>query len=237
MSTEYKEMEQEYIASHFKKRIIYLMNYFGYTKAETARKANIARSTFYRYLYGDIPPAEHSLTKIANVFHSDRDIFTHGEFYIREFNTDLMVYNRKHCLWNDNDNGFNVLKETVSPLYKFPFDLDSNHSDSNANNLSELIESSPKPIVVDEPFDNTKNTSGNVDNQSYKKIYGDSGSNRIIFYSDDQFYELLNNLIEVFEQNPDDKGKIFYKTYSFTKELNKEYPNLEKEQKKTIKNT
>lgn len=232
MSTEYKVMEQEYIASHFKKRITYLMNYFGYTKAETARKANIARSTFYRYLDGEIPPAEHSLTKIANVFHSDRDIFTHGEFYIREFNTDLMVYNRKHCLWNDNDDEFNILKETVSPLYKFPFDLDSIHSDSNASNSNESVESSSNSAVVDEAFDNTKNTSDNIDNQSYKKIYGDKGSHRVIFYSDDQFYDLLNSLIETFEQSPDDKGEIFYKTYSFTKELNKEYPNLEKEQKK-----
>lgn len=54
----------------------------------------------------------------------------------------------------------------------------------------------------------------------------------MIFYSDDQFYDLLNGLIETFEQNHDDKGEIFYKTYSFAKNLNKEYPDLEKEQKK-----
>lgn len=35
-----------------------------------------------------------------------------------------------------------------------------------------------------------------------------------------------------FEQNHDDKDEIFYKTYSFAKNLNKEYPDLEKEQKK-----
>ena len=66
----------------------------------------------------------------------------------------------------------------------------------------------------------------------YKKIYGDKGSHRVIFYSDDQFYDLLNGLIETFEQNHDDKGGIFYKTYSFAKNLNKEYPDLEKEQNK-----
>lgn len=54
----------------------------------------------------------------------------------------------------------------------------------------------------------------------------------MIFYSDDQFYDLLNGLIETFEQNHDDKGEIFYKTYSFAKNLNKEYPDLEKEQNK-----
>ena len=38
--------------------------------------------------------------------------------------------------------------------------------------------------------------------------------------------------METFEQNHDDKGEIFYKTYSFAKNLNEEYPDLEKEQNK-----
>lgn len=229
MSTKHYEIEKKYITEHFLKRITYLMNYFGFTKAETARKANIARSTFYRYLDGEIPSNEHSLTKIANVFYSDRDIFTQEEFYIREFNTELMIYNRKQCKWNDNDDEFYILNETVTPLHNIS--IDNLVSDSNASNSNESVESSSNSTVVDKTFDNTKNTSDNIDNQSYKKIYGDKGSHRVIFYSDDQFYDLLNSLIETFEQSPDDKGEIFYKTYSFAKELNKEYPNLEKEQK------
>ena len=35
--------ERDYINTHFLKRVSYLMMYFGFSKAETARKANIAR--------------------------------------------------------------------------------------------------------------------------------------------------------------------------------------------------
>lgn len=226
------ECTTDYINSHFLNRINYLMTYYGYNKAETARKATIARSTFYRYLDGD-PPATLSLSKLANAFNTTMDVFTQKDFIIRDFNAELMIYNKKECEWNDNDNGFNILNETVTPLHNIS--IDNIVSDSNSSNSNESVESSSNSTVVDEPLDNTKNTSDNIDNQSYKKIYGDKGTHRVIFYSDDQFYNLLNGLIETFEQNPDDKGEIFYKTYSFAKDLNKEHPDLEKEQKKQLK--
>ena len=227
------ENKKDYIDSHFLNRINYLMMYFGYNKAETARKANIARSTFYKYLDGE-PPAKLALSKLANAFNTTMDVFAQRDFIISDFNKELMVFNNKQCVWNDNDNGFTVSNVFIQQIFD-PTQEDQTFA-INANIFNQSTEYASKSTVGDEPFVNTTKVLDNIVNQSYKKIYGDKGSHRVIFYSDDQFYELLNSLIETFEQNPDDKGEIFYKTYNFAKKLNKEYPNLEKEQKNNKKN-
>ena len=89
--------ERDYINTHFLKRISYLMMYFGYTRSEVAKKANIARSTFYRYLSEGTAPTENALYKLASAFNSDWDIFAKNEFLIQEFNPETKTFNIKHC--------------------------------------------------------------------------------------------------------------------------------------------
>ncbi len=244
------DSERDYINTHFLKRISYLMMYFGYTRGEVAKKANIARSTFYRYLGEGTAPTENALYKLASAFNSDWDIFAKNEFLIQEFNPETQTFNIKHCKWTDNDDRFYILSETNDSSQNFLIDdktsnnyVDNTYKDINSSyDYSKdygLIKKIPDDLSIESSRSknhtkNTSNSSSKSNNQKVNKICS-SRSSAYIFYSDNQFYDLLDKLGKTFEKYPSNKNEIYYKLLEFTndlkKDLRKKNSDLEKEQK------
>lgn len=136
--------KRDYINTHFLKRVSYLMMYCGFTKAETARKANIARSTFYRYLDGEIPLNEHSISKIAHAFNLDWDIFGKEEFTIKEYDSETNAWLVKHCKWSDDDTKFDNLDIISKPSTNTVLIDETNRQISQiVNKLNDLVKSHP----------------------------------------------------------------------------------------------
>ena len=96
------------------------MKYFGLSKAEVARKANIARSTFYRYLSGEILVSENAAFRLSKVFHSDEDVFSKQTFQIVIENPESNTINMKLCQWKEQDDCFQILNEIEDSQEKYP---------------------------------------------------------------------------------------------------------------------
>lgn len=136
--------ERDYINTHFLKRISYLMMYFGYTRGEVAKKANIAKSTFYRYLGEGTAPIEKALYKLANAFNSDLDIFGKEEFTIKEYDSEANAWLVKRCKWNDDDTKFDNLDTISKPSTNTVLIDETNRQISQiVNKLNDLVKSHP----------------------------------------------------------------------------------------------
>lgn len=207
MKKQERYIEIDYINTHFQKRITFLMKYFGLSKAEVARKANIARSTFYRYLSGEILVSENAAFRLSKVFHSDEDVFSKQTFQIVIENPESNTINMKLCQWKEQDDCFQILNEIEDSLEKYP-DYVKSIDEPYVHKLSPF------------PISNSEKDSDNDISEYTPKPH-------IYFCEDDQFYDLLNDLVKIFEKNPSDKFKIFSKLYTFTKKLKEEYPDLE----------
>lgn len=246
--------ERDYINTHFLKRISYLMMYFGYTRSEVAKKANIARSTFYRYLSEGTAPTENALYKLASAFNSDWDIFAKNEFLIQEFNPETKTFNIKHCKWTDNDDRFYILSETNDSSQNVLIDdkssdvsADNTYKDTNCSyDYSQdciLFTTEPDNLTIESSKSkkqnkSTSNSSSKSRNQNVNNVCANRGS-AYIFYSDYQFYDLLDKLGKTFEKNPSNKAEIYFKLMEFTKnlkkDLRKKHSDLEEKPKYTLK--
>lgn len=223
-------IEKDYINTHFQKRITFLMKYFGLSKTEVARKAKIARSTFYRYLSGDIQVSENAAYRLGKVFHSDSDVFAKSIFQIAIENPELNTFDVKLCQWKERDDCFQILDEVEDSPNRYP-DFDESINYPYARKLTSASLFPISSIFNEASVKTTTTLNKRKDNNSEKDSDNDISEYipqpHIYFCEDDQFYDLLNDLIKIFEKNPSDKFKIFSKLYTFTKKLKEEYPDLE----------
>ncbi len=201
--------EMIYINDHFIKRITYLMMHFGLTKSETAKKANIARSTFYRYLNGEILPTDRSLFKLSKAFDSNMKIFLKKTFIIRKLNPDTQNFNIKYCEWADDDSCFYILKDYDSPQNVLDLDEQFPKSTKSSSSKPNKIHASRMP----------SNCSATYSCNEVKLIKDSPPINCSL----DQLYKITTDIFTLFQENPNDQANIFSKVYEFVEHLKDQY--------------